>query len=407
MAIAARMAERWYIAHLQAVQARAARPAAAHPVRGASAFPADQHALGRNRRGHRRRDREREAPRHPAVRRRPGRNRSRARPRAGARVSVRHGRADGSAGPADRPGPAGAAAVVHRRHGGVPVDWSDRHQHRDVGPRSVVTQRDADDRQARRPRFLSRIATATPSGPTSPAAGATAPSATCCAPPAPRATSKTASAAVLGTDTGHLSKEWHESTRRSRSRRCTRRARPPSAFGRPLISARERRRRSSTCRRRSALTASRLVFLSRTIAVLDRHVSSPTSRRGRSARRMVETDERSAFRQPAVPELGRRLGARQSPLRVCRAERGAAGADDRRCRIAAAREASTSSPTSARSTTRPGRPTAGSIAFSAMKGGVLDLYLFDLESGRCSSSPTTRLRISIPSGRRMAASWRG
>ena len=52
---------------------------------------------------------------------------------------------------------------------------------------------------------------------------------------------------------------------------------------------------------------------------------------GKIGRRLVETGERPALRQPAVPELGRRLGARQSALRVRRAQRGPAGADDRRC----------------------------------------------------------------------------
>ena len=52
-----------------------------------------------------------------------------------------------------------------------------------------------------------------------------------------------------------------------------------------------------------------------------------------------------------------------------------------------------------------GRP---QIAFSALKGGVLDLYLFTRSRRRrCSSSPTIRSPISIPSGRRTAASWCG
>ena len=67
------------------------------------------------------------------------------------------------------------------------------------------------------------------------------------------------------------------------------------------------------------------------VAVLDRHV------RGRRGDRQDRTQDRrdhqrSALRQPAVPELRGRLGARQSSLRVRGAERGAAGADDRRRR---------------------------------------------------------------------------
>ena len=87
------MAERWYARLSQAAAARAERPPAAHPLRRASALPADQHPRRRDRRGHRRRHRDVKRRVILPVRRRPRGNRSRARPRAGARVPVRHRRA--------------------------------------------------------------------------------------------------------------------------------------------------------------------------------------------------------------------------------------------------------------------------------------------------------------------------
>ena len=48
-------------------------------------------------------------------------------------------------------------------------------------------------------------------------------------------------------------------------------------------------------------------------------------------------------------------------------------------------------------------PDGRQIAFSALQGGVLDLFVYDARRpSSCSSSPTIRSPISIPSGRRTA-----
>ena len=92
--------------------------------------------------------------------------------------------ADRSAGPAHRPAP-GAAAVVHRRHGLVPLDWADRRPHRNVGcfKRRLATRcrrsnnDDPDSSVSLRSRLLGYVA----------GRWAIRPSATCCAPPGPKA----------------------------------------------------------------------------------------------------------------------------------------------------------------------------------------------------------------------------
>ena len=165
--IAARMAERWHARLEKAAGPRTARTPAARALRVASRLRADQRHLGRDRRRHRRRHRVAPAPHHPAAGRAARRHRSRDRPRAGARVPVRHH----DAAPTRRPGETGAAsspAVVHRRHGRVPVDRSGRRAHGDVAARrgargdSCRTIEELDN-----PEVLSRIAGARRSGRTS------------------------------------------------------------------------------------------------------------------------------------------------------------------------------------------------------------------------------------------------
>ena len=376
------MAERWHTRLSQAAAARAARPAAAHPVRRASALPADQHPR-RDRRRHRRRDREAIAPDHPAVCGRAGGNRSRARPRAGPRVSVRHRVADRRPA-AGRSGRAsGAAAVVHRRHGRVPVARSDRFEHRDVGARSRVARRHAVDRQARRSRisFPYRYGHAFWAY----VAGRWGDRAVgdCCAAAGPDGNIKAAIAAVLGVDDEAADHGVARGDQAAFARGLRDRAAGDGIW--PLVDlARAAAAATSTWRRRSAPTARascscRRSRCSRSTCTwpTSRPAGSCASSSNRRAIRIstaCSSSSRPATGRPTIAvSCSRRCMPGQPVLTIVDA-------------TAAIAKPSTSSRTSARSTIRRGRRTGKQIAFSALKGGVLDLFVYTLETRRAAAA---------------------
>ena len=128
-----------------------------------------------------------------------------------------------------------AAAVVHRRYGGVPVDRPRRPAHGDVDARGDAPRAAARRRQARRPEAISRIATARRSGRTSPASTATAPSGNMLRAGAGRdATYAAAIKDVLQIDTKQLSQDWHNAEFEA-FRPIAESTKMPASFARPLI----------------------------------------------------------------------------------------------------------------------------------------------------------------------------
>ena len=161
---AAQMAERWYARLSRVLGPRAARPAAADPLRQPSRLRADQRHPGRAWRGDGWRHRDAQAADRPAARDLARRERPRDRPRAGSRVPVRHHAPARQTGRDGRC--ASAPAVVHRGHGGVPVDRAGRPAHGDVDARRRLAGEDPEREGPRRSRGTSRIAGARRSGPT-------------------------------------------------------------------------------------------------------------------------------------------------------------------------------------------------------------------------------------------------
>ena len=230
--MAARMAERWYGRLSHAARPRAARPPAADPLRQRSPLPPDQHHPGGDRRRDRRRDRSLQAAHRPAVCRPARGDRPRARPRADPRLPVRHHRHERELEHRRR---AGAAAVVHRGNGGVPVDRSGRSAHRDVDARRGAARERCRRSTTSTTRATSRIATATRCGPSSAASTATRRSGRCCAPA--RSPETTSEAFQARARRRHQGADASCGTRRS-SRPIVRSPKPPSSpaqFSRPVI----------------------------------------------------------------------------------------------------------------------------------------------------------------------------
>ena len=149
--MASRMAERWYTRLSQLLNHQLTCTPAPHPLRERVALSPDQRHRRRARRRHRRCHRGLQTTHRAAVCRSDRGERPRPRARARARVPVRHHRDQRQLGFGRR---ARAAAVVHRRDGGVPVDRSGRSAHGDVDARGHAARAAAGRRQARQPQVL-------------------------------------------------------------------------------------------------------------------------------------------------------------------------------------------------------------------------------------------------------------
>ena len=183
-------------------------------------------------------------------------------------------------------------------------------------------------------------------------------------------------AAILGTDDETLSKEWHDATRRSFAA-VYETTKPPSAFGRPLIT-RETGGGDINLTPAISPDGKRVVFLSeRSLFSIDMFVADVAT--GKIGRRLVETTtdphfDSLQFLSSAgdwAPDNRRfvfaALSAGQPVLTIVDVDRGRREAEHEFAELGEIYNPAWS-------------PDGRRIAFSALKGGVLDLYLFDLES---------------------------
>jgi Tol biopolymer transport system component len=187
---------------------------------------------------------------------------------------------------------------------------------------------------------------------------------------------ETAIAAVLGTDDETLSKEWHEATRKSFAA-VYETTKPANAFGRAVIT-RENGGGEINLSPAISPDGRRMVFLSeKSLFSIDMYVADVAT--GKIGRRLVETTSDPHFDSlQFLSSAGdwaadnqrfvfAALSAGQPVLTIVDADRGRRLAEHEFKDLGEIYNPAWS-------------PDGRRIAFSAIKGGLLDLYVFDLES---------------------------
>ena len=113
---------------------------------------------------------------------------------------------------------------------------------------------------------------------------------------------------------------------------------------------------------------------------------------GQVVRKLTQDRGRPAFHQPRVHQLGRRLGARQPPLRLLGDHAAARRSSSFRTSSGTRRSASCGSRTLGRSSAWRGPRTASSSSSRRTAAGFTDLYLYDLQSEHAAQADLRRVR---------------